>query len=333
MKKVFLFVMLAGLYVTSFGQHIIPVEISTDPENIEIAVFGAGTVDGGSAAFVESFSSKADFGFVLNTSIRRASGKNGVAITSKQFIVNINPVIIDWNSLDINTVSKTSIDEFSVQRMPFAEDCFLHIGLRSNRIAKVKGGGALGDQKVLHSLWADMSWRPYTFQSQYDSVGVLAFQVFNVTAGYQYNFFKTNVPTIETFMIGFSPQLCFMGINEAEANQGLVEAAAAQVSALQVISPINAGKPEIFGLDKPAYVITIEFSGGKKHTLEVGDATPTNSGYYVRVDKDKMMVTDLSGIDSLVQLGFFPPYLNTPTALPPTLTPVPATEAVSTPVP
>jgi len=120
---------------------------------------------------------------------------------------------------------------------------------------------------------------------------------------------------------------------EAEANQGLVEAAAAQVSALQVISPINAGKPEIFGLDKPAYVITIEFSGGKKHTLEVGDATPTNSGYYVRVDKDKMMVTDLSGIDSLVQLGFFPPYLNTPTALPPTLTPVPATEAVSTPVP
>jgi len=220
MKKVFLFVMLAGLYITSFGQHIIPVEISTDPENIEIAVFGAGTVDGGSAAFVESFSSKADFGFVLNTSIRRASGKNGVAITSKQFIVNINPVIIDWNSLDINTVSKTSIDEFSVQRMPFAEDCFLHIGLRSNRIAKVKGGGALGDQKVLHSLWADMSWRPYTFQSQYDSVGVLAFQVFNVTAGYQYNFFKTNVPTIETFMIGFSPQLCFMGINEAEANQG-----------------------------------------------------------------------------------------------------------------
>jgi len=122
---------------------------------------------------------------------------------------------------------------------------------------------------------------------------------------------------------------------EAEANQGLVEAAAAQVSALQVISPINAGKPEIFGLDKPAYVITIEFSGGKKHTLEVGDATPTNSGYYVRVDKDKILVTDLSGIDSLVQLGFFPPYLNTPTptALPPTLTPVPATEAVSTPVP
>jgi len=119
---------------------------------------------------------------------------------------------------------------------------------------------------------------------------------------------------------------------EAEANQGLAEAAASQVSALQVMSQINAD-PEIFGLKNPAFTITIEFAGGKSHTLEVGDATPTNNGYYVRLDKSKMMITDLSGIDSLLQLGFFPPYLNTPTptSLPPTLTPVPATEGVSTP--
>ena len=46
-----------------------------------------------------------------------------------------------------------------------------------------------------------------------------------------------------------------------------------------------------------------------------------------------MAITDLSGIDSLLQLGFFPPYLNTPTPtpLPATETPVPATEAESTP--
>jgi len=121
---------------------------------------------------------------------------------------------------------------------------------------------------------------------------------------------------------------------EAEADQGLVEAAAAQVSALQVLSPIN-GDPEIFGLKNPAFTITIEFKDGKKHTLEVGDTTPTDNGYYVRIDKDKMMKTDLSGISSLLQLAYFPPYLNTPTptALPATPTPVPATEAVSTPTP
>ena len=118
---------------------------------------------------------------------------------------------------------------------------------------------------------------------------------------------------------------------EAEADQGLAEAAAAQLSALRVISPID-GKADIFGLDHPIYTITIKFADGKQHTLEIGDTTPTNSGYYVRVDKDKMMITDLSGIDSLLNLVNFPPYLNTPTPtpLPATETPVPPTEAVTT---
>jgi hypothetical protein len=112
--------------------------------------------------------------------------------------------------------------------------------------------------------------------------------------------------------------------------------AAAQLTALPISSQIEAGKsPDIFGLDKPAYVITIGFKDGKEHTLEVGDATPTNSGYYVRVDKDKMLITDLNGIDALLQLESFPPYLNTPapTALPPTEIPTPTVEAVVTPTP
>ena len=108
----------------------------------------------------------------------------------------------------------------------------------------------------------------------------------------------------------------------AEADQGITEAAATQLSSLSVISAVQ-GDPEIFGFDKPAYIITIEFKGGKKHTLEVGDNTPTNSGYYVRLDNDKMMVVGLSGIDALTNLVTFPPYLNTPTPspLPPTETP------------
>jgi len=222
MKKIFLFILLSGLYLTSFSQHIIPVEISADPENIEIAVFGAGTIDGGSAAFLESFSSKADIGFVVNALVKRASTKKGSGISYKQFIVNLNPVIIDWNSLDINTVTKTSIDSFKVQRMPFAEDCFLHIGFRSNKISKatVGGGGTLADQKILTSLWIDVAWRPYSFASVLIPGKTLSFQTFNILAGYQYNFFKNNVPTIETFMIGVSPQICFMGVNEDQTSQG-----------------------------------------------------------------------------------------------------------------
>jgi len=96
---------------------------------------------------------------------------------------------------------------------------------------------------------------------------------------------------------------------EAEADQGLAEAAATQLTALPISRSNRRWEiPRHLGLDNPAYVITIEFKDGKNRTLEVGDVTPTNSGYYVRVDKDRMMITDLSGIDALLQLGFFPPY-------------------------
>ena len=123
---------------------------------------------------------------------------------------------------------------------------------------------------------------------------------------------------------------------EAEADQGLAEAAASQLTALPISSQIEDGKsPDIFGLESPTYVITVEFKNGKTRTLEVGDDTPSGNGYYLRVDKDKILVTDLSGIDALLQLESFPPYLNTPTptALPPTETSIPTVEATITPSP
>lgn len=119
---------------------------------------------------------------------------------------------------------------------------------------------------------------------------------------------------------------------QAEADQGLAQAAAAQISALMILDPVE-GDPAIFGLNNPASIISLEFSDGKKHTLEIGDSTPSNNGYYVRVDNEKMLIVDISGIDSLLQLAAFPPYLSTPTptSLPPTETPVPPTQAISTP--
>ena len=118
----------------------------------------------------------------------------------------------------------------------------------------------------------------------------------------------------------------------SEADQGLVEAAASQITALKIIGEVDADA-SILGLDEPAYVITIEFADGTKRTLEVGDNTPTNSGYYVRMDKKKTMILTLSGIDSLTTLTRFPPYLNTPMPTPLPLTPTPdsPSEAISTP--
>ena len=124
---------------------------------------------------------------------------------------------------------------------------------------------------------------------------------------------------------------------KAEADQSMAEAGATQVKALQVTDDVTSkGKPEIFGLDKPVYLITIEFADGKTHDLEVGDRAPSGNGYYVRVDKDKMIIVSLSGIESLLNLVNFPPYLNTPTptALPPTEAPAVSTpESTVTPTP
>jgi hypothetical protein len=115
---------------------------------------------------------------------------------------------------------------------------------------------------------------------------------------------------------------------KTEANQSTAEAAATQLSALSIVTSEIKGEPSIFGLDEPAYVITVTFTGGQTHVLEVGDAAVTNNGYYVRLDKTKIMLVSLSGIDALTQLAIFPPYLNTPTptALPPTETPAPVLE-------
>jgi hypothetical protein len=122
---------------------------------------------------------------------------------------------------------------------------------------------------------------------------------------------------------------------QTEADAGLAEAAASQISTMKIIEEIS-GDPSIFGFDKPAYLIKVTFDDGTSNTLEVGDSTPTNNGYYVRLDGQDMLIVSLSGIDSLTNLANFPPYLYTPTptatATPlPTVTPVPATEATPTP--
>lgn len=125
--------------------------------------------------------------------------------------------------------------------------------------------------------------------------------------------------------------------SKTEADQGLSEAAASQVTALKVDTELEKGKdPSIFGLSDPAYVITITFEGGKTSTLEIGDITPSQNGYYVRLDKGSMFVVGKSGIDALTNLVTAPPYLNTPTATAtetplPTETPVPPTAVPSTP--
>lgn len=96
--------------------------------------------------------------------------------------------------------------------------------------------------------------------------------------------------------------------DKAEADQGSVEAAAAQIAALRVITPLeDVTDPSIFGLSKPKNTFTIGFEDGKTSVIEVGDLAPSESGYYVRMD-GKYYVAAVNGIEALGNLAEYPPY-------------------------
>ncbi len=120
----------------------------------------------------------------------------------------------------------------------------------------------------------------------------------------------------------------------AAADQGAAEAAATQVTSLNVLSTIKLGL-DLVGLDKPSYTISVTFTDGKTHVLKVGAATPIQDGYYTSLDGGPIQVVDKQGLDALVQLLTKPPYAATLTpSSPPTLpavTDTPATELTATP--
>jgi hypothetical protein len=95
---------------------------------------------------------------------------------------------------------------------------------------------------------------------------------------------------------------------ETVANQGMAEGAASQVTALRILSTLDLA-PEYAGLVPPSYLVTVDFSSGEAFTVEIGDLTPTESGYYARMAmSDKIQVISKSGIDSLLKLLSNPPY-------------------------
>lgn len=108
---------------------------------------------------------------------------------------------------------------------------------------------------------------------------------------------------------------------EAKADQAAAQAAATQAGALRSLSIVDL-PADVVGLDKPAYTITLTFSGTDVHKLLIGAETPVGDGYYARVDGGGIQVIDKIGLDALLGLLTAPPYPATPTP--------PASDAPST---
>ncbi|KAF0108702.1 MAG: hypothetical protein FD146_588 [Anaerolineaceae bacterium] len=98
------------------------------------------------------------------------------------------------------------------------------------------------------------------------------------------------------------------------------EAGATQIFALEIVDTVkNPQSLSSMGLGSPAYVMKLTFQSGIEHKLEIGDKTPSGSGYYARLDKGTVYIIGPHGIDALLNLHANPP------SLPPTSTPVPPT--------
>jgi hypothetical protein len=127
--------------------------------------------------------------------------------------------------------------------------------------------------------------------------------------------------------------------NEATADQGSAEAAASQVTTMQILDTIPDVDLDIVGLTDPEYTMTIKFASDVERKVEIGVITPTESGYYVRDPNGDIVIISRSSVDALLGLLTNPPYLETPTPSPiPTDTPVsptpePATPSNETPTP
>jgi len=113
---------------------------------------------------------------------------------------------------------------------------------------------------------------------------------------------------------------------EAAAEQGASEAAASQLTTIRISDHLPNINPKDVGLDVPAYTLSVKFTNGVERIAKIGVITPTESGYYVSMDSE-IVIVSRSAIDALIGLLTSPPYAETPTP-----SPIPAT-ATQTPLP
>jgi hypothetical protein len=119
-----------------------------------------------------------------------------------------------------------------------------------------------------------------------------------------------------------------MDIPSEEADQSKVAAVINSLSKLQVYHDYGEDlKPEEFNLDKPLYKLTVKTADAKTFVLEIGAVTPTGTGYYVRMEGSKKIVSVQSAFLSSA-IDFLS---NKP--LPATETPTPTITPTETPLP
>jgi hypothetical protein len=216
MKKIS--TLLLGLMLlaqVAFNQHFVPVDLVTDVKNISVSIYGGLSVDASSDNLLNSLSNTGQTGFIVNALYKVGTGGTE---TFHQFIVDLNPIIVNWNPFTWNKLVKQPVDSFSVYKMPFQEDAILHIGWHKNYTSKFYRGGKNQLQNLM--FFGEMYVTPYNVY-HVDDMNIeqnYTFSVFNFSVGSQFSYIKKEVPTLGNFLIGASIQMNFMLTNSDDQN-------------------------------------------------------------------------------------------------------------------
>lgn len=82
---------------------------------------------------------------------------------------------------------------------------------------------------------------------------------------------------------------------------GTVEEIRSQIAAAQTIAHLDPGyDTDAIGLSIPVYTLTVRNIQGQESVIQIGQMTPTQTGYYVKVDNSAPVVVSKLAIDNIV---------------------------------
>ena len=90
-----------------------------------------------------------------------------------------------------------------------------------------------------------------------------------------------------------------------------------QITSLRTLTVLDiAPDGSATGLDIPTYTFTFSLTDGTLIEIKIGTANPTQTGYYAKVDFNKVVVVPKAGIDRVVEIINTSQQLPTPTPKP-----------------
>ena len=213
MKKLQILTVYIFIFSGVFSQHFSPLKLSINPDAFNMATYGSLSFDKGNGnSFTENLSNTTQTGFVVNALYK----KRGQKYNYHQFIIDFNPIIINWDPFTWNKFTGQLVDSFAVYKMPFAEDALLHVGWHINSLKRIRGTQISTEYRLLN-YFTELYFTPYSLYSitNGDTVNY-KFSCFNLSTGFQYAYVKKEVPILGSFLIGLSPQFNLMFVNEQD---------------------------------------------------------------------------------------------------------------------